>query len=334
MAQKRNEASHIIIGNLTLQNPIICASSDAVMSAKAIRAVLSSGVAGVVAKSINESPQAAEQLNFADFVALNPNLDVIPWSSPLPSDASLFGRSGLGQIKPADWMKVLGLLDAEAKQAGQFVAGSIILGGDEGCLAIVEHANKARLRVLEISIGAPHAEEATHGAISAIREEDRVYRFVQRVRQSTDMQLWIKLSGHNADVAALSVAVQQAGAQAVVLTTRFMAMLPDPETMMPVLGTAAAYGGRWALPITCRLLSQTRKKVGPAYPLIGSNGARSGLDAVRMMLAGASAVQFASGVMMGGTKALADAIFEVESYLARKATYASAIVGKAADVVT
>lgn len=143
----------------------------------------------------------------------------------------------------------------------------------------------------------------------------------------------MKVTGHNADLPSITEAIRAGGGDAVVLTTRFMALIPDPETMLPVLGTAGAYGGRWALPITCRRLAQVRERIGAEFPLIGTNGARCGLDAVRMMLAGASAVEMAS-LTANSFRLLGNAVNELQDYLDRKAVSAKSLVGKAADAAT
>jgi dihydroorotate dehydrogenase (NAD+) catalytic subunit len=75
----------------------------------------------------------------------------------------------------------------------------------------------------------------------------------------------------------------------------------------------------------------SRQKVGPDRAIIGINGARTGLDVARMMLAGASAVELASQVMLRGTPVLTSALAEFEAYLQRKGLNAAEIVGVAAD---
>jgi dihydroorotate dehydrogenase len=103
--------------------------------------------------------------------------------------------------------------------------------------------------------------------------------------------------------------------------------------MAPVLGTNAGFGGPWALPIVCRWLADARKHLGKSYPLIGTNGARTGLDVVRFLLAGASAAQMTSAPFTAGFGVLAEAVDTVERYLESKGTDAASIVGAAADRV-
>ncbi|HUD59184.1 MAG TPA: hypothetical protein VMQ99_06755 [Acetobacteraceae bacterium] len=47
------------IGRLALPNPMICGSGEPVMTEVGIRAALHAGAAGVIAKSVNERPEAA-----------------------------------------------------------------------------------------------------------------------------------------------------------------------------------------------------------------------------------------------------------------------------------
>jgi dihydroorotate dehydrogenase len=112
---------------------------------------------------------------------------------------------------------------------------------------------------------------------------------------------------------------------------RSLGLLPDLDTHDPLLGTNLGYGGRWALPLACYWLARTRRQVGRDFPLLGTNGARSGLDVARMMLAGASAGELCTAVMTGGFGVLADAIGEIERYLAARGTNAVALVGITAD---
>jgi dihydroorotate dehydrogenase (NAD+) catalytic subunit len=112
-----------------------------------------------------------------------------------------------------------------------------------------------------------------------------------------------------------------------------LGMLPDLDSMAPTLGTNLGYGGPWALPLTCYWLARSRKHLGSAFPLIATNGARSGADAARMMLAGASAVEYCSAVMIGGFDVLGRALADLTDYLDTKQLTAAQLIGKAADQV-
>ena len=112
---------------------------------------------------------------------------------------------------------------------------------------------------------------------------------------------------------------------------RSLGLIPDLETLEPMLGTTLGVGGFWNLPLTCQWLALSRAKVGAGKPLIATNGAQTGLDIARMMLAGASAVEMSSPVMIRGAETLSSALTEFQMYLTRKGLSATELVGLAAD---
>jgi dihydroorotate dehydrogenase (NAD+) catalytic subunit len=316
------------IGRFTLSNPVICGSGEPVMTAGGVRAALAAGAAGVIAKSVNEQQAAARQLDRADFVYLASD------HRPAPNGASLFCRSGLAQRGAAEWFGALATIDREAISTGRFVAASIVLGSPEGAERLAALARLSGLRVLELNVGAPHAAEAAPGAIGQETEVASLAKLVSRVRiAARDMQLWVKLTGLATNLPALAAAATEAGADAVVMMGRFLAMVPDLDTLSPVLGTSAAYGGPWALPIVCRYLAQCRRALGPAVPLIATNGARSGSDIARFALAGAAAAEVLSVIMADGFGAITRIIGELDGLLAARGHAFADLIGCAADAL-
>jgi dihydroorotate dehydrogenase (NAD+) catalytic subunit len=316
------------IGELRLRNPVICASGEPVMTEAGIRAALRAGAAGVIAKSVNERPEAAAQLDRADCVELDAG------GAPAAHGMSLFNRSGLSQRDAAEWFSAIAAIDREAAREQKFVAASIVLAGADGAEMLGRMARRAGLRVFELNVGAPHASEATPGAIAQETDPARLQALVARVRDATEgMQLWVKLTGLSANLPALAVAARDGGADAVCMMGRFMAMVPDLETFAPVLGTFGAYGGGWALPIVCRFLALSRRAVGAGFPLLGTNGVRSGGDVARMALAGASASELCSVVMHEGFAGLTRVVRELDALLTARGVRFSELVGRAADAL-
>lgn len=321
----------VAIGRLALKNPVIAGSGEHTMTSRGMRAALAAGAAAVVAKSTNESPAAKRQLDGTDYVLLDSHWRPLPWNFNPPRDAQLLCRSGLVQEAFGPWLIKLAALDAEARQRDAYVIPSLILADLETCAGLAERIERAGLRVLELNIGAPHGDEAAKGTIVLEREAARVRDIVARIRRAVALPLWVKLTGQSEDVAALAAAARDGGADAIVMMGRFMALLPDLDTQAPTLGTAAALGGAWALPLTCRWLALTRRKLGKEFPLIGTNGARDGLDVVRFLLAGASAVELTSAVMTGGFRVIGDTVKQLSVYLAERGQNANDLIGRAAD---
>jgi dihydroorotate dehydrogenase len=321
----------IRIGGITLNNPVIIGSGDHVMTAGGLAAARATGAGAVVAKSINESEAAKRQLDGSDHVLLDSRWRPLPWDFAPPGDAMVFGRSGLQQTASADWIAEAAAQDREAAKTGQYVVGSIILADLDVACDLARQYQAAGIRILELNIGAPHGDEAVPGAIIQERAAGRVREITARLRAAIAIPLWIKLTGQSEDVAGLAAAARDGGADAVIVMGRFMALVPDVETRAPMLGTAGAIGGPWSLALTCRWLAQARKKLGPEFPLLGTNGARDGLDVVRFLLAGARAVEMTSAVMSGGFAVARNAVAEIDAYLARTGGRVEDLIGLAAD---
>jgi dihydroorotate dehydrogenase (NAD+) catalytic subunit len=186
------------------------------------------------------------------------------------------------------------------------------------------------LRVLELNFGTPYASEA-RGVVSTELDPERVRTIVAAVRAAIKIPLWVKLTGQSERIPDLARAAFAGGADAAVMAGRLLGLIPDIETFEPMLGTTLGVGGFWNLPLTCHWLALTRSQIGSEPPLIATNGAQSGLDIARMMLAGASAVAIASPVMLRGFDLLAEALAEFEQFLARKDVSARELVGRTAD---
>ena len=300
------------------------------MTEAGIRAALRAGAAGVIAKSVNENPAGGRQLDRADYV----RLDAL--GAPVAGQGvSLFNRSGLSQRDTAEWFAAIAVIDRDVRTQGQFVAASVVYAGPDGAVSIASQARAAGLRVFELNVGAPHASEAAAGAIVQETDPERLGALVRRVRAATGgMQLWVKLTGLSSNLPALALAAKQAGADAVCMMGRFMALVPDLDTFAPVLGTSAAYGGGWALPIVCRFLALTRKAAGVSFPLMGTNGVRSGGDVVRMALCGASAVEVLSVMMHEGFGGLTRIVTELDSFLSQRNMTFRDLIGRTADTLT
>jgi dihydroorotate dehydrogenase (NAD+) catalytic subunit len=317
------------LGRLTLLNPVICGSGEPVMTEAGIRAALNAGAAGVIAKSVNEQPAGARQLDRADYAWLDREQTRIDHADP---GGALFCRSGLSQRDHGDWFAAIAAIDREAARGGQFVAASLVFGGPEGAVQLAKLARSAGLRVFELNVGAPHAQEAQPGAINQQTDVAELTTLVRAVRDAVgDMVLWVKLTGLTPNIPALARAAADGGADSVIAMGRSLAMVPSLDDFTPVLGSSAAYGGAWAVPIVCRYLALSRQAVGASFPLIGTNGVRQSGDLLRMLLAGAWATEVLTIVMMEGFGALTRLRTEVLEFVSARGTSVEDLIGKAAD---
>lgn len=321
----------VTVGALSLKNPIICGSGEHVLTEAGIRAGLAQGAAVVVAKSTNESVAARTQLDQTDYLAASGDWQPQTWSGA--RNAAILCRSGLQPRASEDWIAAIATLDREAGQRDAYVAASLILAGLDDAVRLAKIVEAAGIRLLEFNVGTPYGDEAEHGGVTTERAAAKIREQVAAVCGAVRIPVWIKLTGQSEDVAALAQAARDGGAAAVTMIGRMLGMLPDLDTMAPSLGTNLGYGGPWALPLTCYWLAKTRKRLGPDFSLVATNGARNGGDAARMILAGASAVEYCSAVMTGGFDVLGESISALSDYLDGHGVTARQLIGRAADKV-
>jgi dihydroorotate dehydrogenase (NAD+) catalytic subunit len=344
------QSSAIRIGSIELKNPVICSSGEHVMSETGIQRALQAGVSAVVVKSTNESAAAKAQIKKADYLALDSDWQAITDESPIPREATFLCRSGLTPQPFDEWLAMVAEMDQKAAARNAYVVASLVVSDLDAAVAMSTEIQQAGVRVLEVNIGTPYADEAEQNCVSTVRSPARVTEIVRAVRNEVSIPLWVKLTGQSEQVDSLVLAAKSGGADSVVFPGRFLGLVPDIETQEPFLGSNVGIGGYWNLPLSCYWIARAHRILAretsasdvdgdaesrersntPEFPLIGTNGARSGLDVVRFLLAGASAVEMASVVLTRGFDALSDAVDELEQYLERHSCSATELIGKAA----
>jgi dihydroorotate dehydrogenase (NAD+) catalytic subunit len=304
------------VAGLELKNPVLAASCEATATPEQIRACLEAGAAAVVAKSVNESPAAHANLRAADYALLDEELRPRPLGPATRTD-SLFCRSGLLEVELDEWAGTLASLDQEAAALGAYVVPSLIVADLGQAVEAAATFERAGLRWLELNVGAPHASEAAEGIGTGVE-------LVRGIRKAVSLPLTVKLAAGDSATEALA-----AGADAVCVATRAMGFVPDLASRRPVLGTFAAVGGAWALPLTLYRVAKTHT-AHPEASIVATNGARDGFDVARLLLAGASAVALATAVMTDGPAALARAIEVLAGYCEQQGAAVRELIGEAA----
>jgi dihydroorotate dehydrogenase (NAD+) catalytic subunit len=319
------------IGRTELRNPVIAGPADHFIDDEGVRRAINTGVGAVVLKSVNETQNAKDQLESAEYLALDEHWRPVPWGPDAPRSTTIANRTGLGPKSFEQWLESAIRLDREARAHDTLTVASVIFADMDHALDMARQIEQAGLRVLELNIGTPYAREAKKNTVSTELDPARVEMIVSAVRKTVSIPIWVKTTGQSERVPDLAAAAFGAGADAVIMAGRLLGLIPDVDTFKPMLDTALGVGGYWNLPMTCYWLALSRAKLGREKPLIGINGAQSGLDVARMMLAGASAVQIASAVQLRGYDVLSNALAEFEAYLARKNVSAIELIGRAAD---
>ena len=103
--------------------------------------------------------------------------------------------------------------------------------------------------------------------------------------------VWAKLTPNVADLVPIATAAREAGAEAVTLVNTVLGMAIDAETRTFRLGGGGGgLSGPAIHPVAVRAVHDVHREL-PDLSIIGVGGVSRGVDAVELMLAGASAVQ-------------------------------------------
>ena len=132
---------------------------------------------------------------------------------------------------------------------------------------------------IELNLSCPNVDEAPESAAA----------IVAACRNATRLPLYAKLSPSAWDVAEGARAVEAAGADGLSLVNTLRGLALDPLTLRPVLARAAGgYSGPALKPVALAAVHACAAAV--EIPIVGMGGVRSGLDALELIAAGASAV--------------------------------------------
>jgi dihydroorotate dehydrogenase (NAD+) catalytic subunit len=138
---------------------------------------------------------------------------------------------------------------------------------------------------IELNVSCPNVES---GLVVGERPEETL-ALVEALRPLTDRPLIVKLTPNVADPAAVALAAESAGADAVSLINTIKATVADPQRGGSRLG--AGSGGLSGPAIRAIAVEQVRRVAGAvSVPVVGMGGIESGAHALEFLDSGASAV--------------------------------------------
>lgn len=151
------------------------------------------------------------------------------------------------------------------------------------------------LTAVEVNISCPNVESRGQvfacdpgASAAAITEVRRVL--------NVNTPIIAKLTPDVTDITSIARSVMDAGADGVAMINTLLGMVIDPDRMRPVLsGGTGGLSGPAIRPVAVRAVWQVHAAM-PNLPILGMGGIRSGLDALELILAGASAVSIGTSI--------------------------------------
>ncbi len=257
------------VGSLELPNPVMTASGTAGHGDELGAYVDLSALGALVVKSLSAGPWAGNPA---------PRVHETP--------AGMINSVGLqGPGVPAWLADELPLLQAAGARVVVSIWGSTV--DDYAAAAEALAVAPAEVIAVEVNVSCPN-------------HHDRGRMFAQSPEQTAaavaaasvcGRPMWAKLSPAVASLTPIAEAAAGAGAEAVTLVNTVLGMAIDPETRRPRLGGGGGgLSGPAIHPVAVRAVHDVHRDL-PDLPIVGVGGVARGVDAVELLLAGASAVQ-------------------------------------------
>ena len=144
---------------------------------------------------------------------------------------------------------------------------------------------------------------------------DKITEIVSAVKAVSNIPVLAKLSPNANDISAIAALTEAAGADGLtMINTLGHGMVIDAVAKRPVLrNNFGGISGPCIKPLAIKLIHDAYKVVN--IPILGTGGVSTGLDAIEMMMAGASAIGVGSAVYDHGLDVFKSIREEMEVFM-------------------
>ncbi len=267
------------VAGIEFEPPLILASGILGQTALSLSQSREHGFGGIVTKSIGLEPREG-----------HPNPTMVELDTGL---LNAMGLPNQGMDSFRDEIKELLLLVEDMP-----VIGSIFASDAEHFTDLAIYMEETGVDAVELNLSCPHAKG--YGAALGT-EPETAGNIVLKTCESVDKPVYAKLPPAD-NIAAIALAVQGAGADAIVAVNTLKAMAINVEARKPFLGNkVGGYSGPGIKPVGLRCVYEVYSEVD--IPVIGCGGITTGRDALEYILAGASALEIGSAIYYRGKEA-------------------------------
>jgi dihydroorotate dehydrogenase (fumarate) len=283
---------------LTLRNPLVIAPAGITGTAELARRAEDAGAGAVVMKSLFEDP--------------------IPRTGdPSPHMRLLERRAGryrattfysYEQCSPYDEERYAEEIRRAKERVDIPVIASLDCVTEEGWTRYARLVEDAGADAMEIK-SCPHGlHQMTGGELTEA---------MTIVADATQLPVIPKLLPQDTNPLRTVLDLERAGADAVVMFNRFSGLEIDVEAEQPAMhGGYAGHGGPWSIYYCLRWIATAHPHL--SIPIAGSGGVWNGIDVVKYLLAGATAVQVCSAVCLQGYEIVPQLLQGLQEWMERK----------------
>lgn len=144
-----------------------------------------------------------------------------------------------------------------------------------------------QVEIIEVNISCPNVH---NGGMAFGTSPEAAKAVTAAVKAVTTKPVYVKLTPNVTNIVEIAKAVEEGGADGIVLINTLLGMRINLKNRKPVIANKmGGFSGPAIFPVALRMVYQVFEAV--KIPIIGVGGIESAEDVIEMMLAGASAVQ-------------------------------------------
>jgi dihydroorotate dehydrogenase (fumarate) len=292
---------------LTLKNPIIAGSSGMTGSVEKIKALEAQGAGAVVLKSIFEEEVMNE---YADFIKSAKQQFTTPQYFEHDGQQSPIEYYDY-VIREENLKKYIDLLEASKKAVSIPVMASInCFFHSVEWLSYAVNLQEAGADALELNMFFP----PTDFKHSRQEKEALYFEIIEKVIQAVSIPVALKISPFFTDLGPMIQKLSNTGIKALVLFNRFFS--PDFDIDKLEVKPSFVFSTPSELALPLRWIAVMANKVG--CNLAASTGVHDSAGLIKLLLAGADAVQTASGLYKNGAQHIQSLLGGLEQWMEGK----------------
>ncbi|MBD3388212.1 MAG: dihydroorotate dehydrogenase [Candidatus Altiarchaeales archaeon] len=285
------------LAGIRLKNPTILASGIMGSDKASLKKVADSGAGAVTIKSISKDPKSG-----------HPNPTVVEVEGGF-LNAIGYCNMGLENAK---------LEFAAVSSVGVPVIASIVAEDAEGFTYLAEEMSALEFSAIELALSCPHTPGL--GLLAGQGTPEATFEITKRVCSKAKLPVIVKMSPNSLDLGEIAKSAVKAGAKALNMGNSLgPGMVIETKSGKPVLDfKVGGMSGPIVKPIAVRCVYDVYEATRGKVPVIGTGGVAKGLDAVEMIMAGASAVGIGTGVYYQGLNVFREVSREIEEFMKRR----------------
>ena len=284
----------------TLPTPLVLASGIWGTTVSLLERAAQLGCGAVTAKSCGPTPRAGH---------VNPSC--LEWGQ------GLINAIGLANPGAEAEVELLAKAKEQLMPLGVPLIASIFAGTVDEFGEVAATVARAMPDLLEVNISCPNVGSEFGEPFAGNPESAAaVTHSVKDAVRALDIPIIVKLAPNVPSVARIAHAVVEAGADGLCAINTMPGMIIDAESGQPILANrSGGISGRALKPIALKCVYDIHRTC-PDVPIIGTGGVITGLDAIEMLMAGATAVGVGSAIYYRGGDAIHEILTEIDDWLA------------------